>query len=95
MIGAIGRGTLRAAGQPGVDALLEEWARGVRAEFGEVVTYIGRAAGKPADIVVIVLFPDEATYQRFDAQKPDKWAQDVLALLEDGMHWDDIDVQQV
>ncbi|HET9659863.1 MAG TPA: hypothetical protein VFP05_06000 [Thermomicrobiales bacterium] len=95
MVGGIGRGTLRAAGQPGLDALLEEWARGVRSQFGDVVQYIGRVHGDPTQIVVIVLFPDEETYQRFGQERPDRWAQDVLQHLEDGMQWEEIDVNQV
>jgi hypothetical protein len=95
MIGAVGRGTLRAAGQPGLDALLEEWARGVRSQFGNVVQFIGRARGDPAQIVVIVLFPDDGTYQRFDQERPDRWAQSILQHMEGEMQWDEIDVNQV
>ena len=95
MIGAIGRGTLRAAGQPGFDALLEEWARGVRSEFGDVVQYIGRAHGDAGQIVVIVLFPEEATFQRFSQQPPDRWAQTILQHMEGGMQWEEVNVEQV
>lgn len=95
MIGAIGRGTLRAAGQPGLDSVLEEWARGVRSEFGDVVQYIGRAHGDAGQLVVIVLFPSEETYQRFDQQRPDRWAHIILQHLEGDMQWDEIDVEQV
>ncbi len=95
MVGAIGRGTLRAAGQPGLDALIEEWARGVRAQFGDVVQYIGRVHGDPAQVVVIVLFPDQATFDRFEQEHPDRWAQAVLQHMDGGMAWETIEVQQV
>ena len=95
MVGAIGRGRLRAAGQPGLDALIEEWARGVRAQFGDVVQYIGLANGDPAQIVVIVLFPDQATFTQFEQEHPDRWAQAVLDHLDGGMTWEPIEVQQV
>lgn len=95
MVGAIGRGTLLAAGQPGLDAVLEEWARGVRSEFGDVVQYIGHRHGDVGQIVVIVLFTDEATYQRFSEQRPDRWAQTILQHIDGEMQWEEVDVNQV
>lgn len=95
MVGAIGHATLSAAGQPGLDSLVEEWGRGVRAQFGDVMEFVGRVHGDPAQIVVIVLFPDEATYQRFDQQKSDAWAQRFLQHIDGDIHWETIEVNQV
>jgi hypothetical protein len=95
MVGAIGHATLIAAGQPGLDVLIEEWGRGVRSQFGDVVEFIGRKHGDPAQIVVIVLFPDEETYQRFDQQKSDPWAARFLQHIEGDIDWETIEVNQI
>jgi hypothetical protein len=95
VIGAIGRGTLRAAGQPGLDSLLEEWGRDVRSKYGDVVLYIGRAHGDARQIVIIALFQDSDAYRRFEQLRPDHWAQIVNEHLDGDMQWDEIEVNQV
>lgn len=95
MVGAIGHATLAAAGQPGLDSLIEEWARDVHSRFADVVIYIGRVHDDPAEVVIIVLFPDAATYEHFNSEKPDSWGQKFLDHVKGEVRWEEIDVDQV
>jgi hypothetical protein len=97
MVGAIGHATLTAAGQPGLDALLEEWARDVRKQYPEhLVTYIGHVHDEPGEIVIILLLPDDEAFHSVMAQLgDDPWVARFIQHVENGINWEAIEVNQV
>jgi len=97
MVGAIGHATLIAAGQPGLDALIEEWARDVRKTFHQdLITYIGHVHDEPGEIVIIALLPDEEAFHQYLHQLgEDPWAARFLQHIEGEIDWEQIEVNQV
>ena len=96
MVGAIGHATLIAAGQPGLDALIEEWTRDVRHKFGDVVSYVGHVHGEPNNIVIILLLSDEAAFNAFMEQVgSDPWWARFMQHVDGDVDWETIEVNQV
>jgi len=97
MVGAIGHATLIAAGQPGLDALLEEWTRDVRKTYHQnLISYIGHVHDEPGEIVIIALLPDEESFQQYLHQlSEDPWAAKFLQHIEGEIDWETIVVNQV
>jgi len=96
MVGAIGHATLIAAGQPGLDALLEEWTRDVRHNYANLVSYFGHVHDDPSEIVIIALLPDEEAFHNYLHQlDEDPWAARFLQHVEGDIDWETIEVQQV
>lgn len=96
MVGAIGHATLIAAGQPGLDTLIEEWTRDVRHNYGNIVSYIGHVHDDPTEIVIIMLLPDAETFHGYlDQLAQDPWAAKFLQLVEGNIDWETIEVNQV
>jgi hypothetical protein len=97
MVGAIGHATLIAGGQPGLDALIEEWTRDVRKTYhGSLISYIGHVHDKPGEIVIFALLPDEDAFHQYLQQLgEDPWAAKFLQHVEGGIDWEQIEVNQV
>lgn len=97
MVGAIGHATLIAAGQPGLDVLIEEWTRDVRHTYHErLISYIGHVQGEPGEIVILVLLPDETAFQHYLHQlSEDPWAARFLQHVEGDIDWEPIEVNQI
>jgi hypothetical protein len=96
MVGAIGHATLIAGGQPGLDSLLEEWARDVRHAYGDLVNYVGHVHDNPSEIVIIALLPNEAAFHSYLEQMAgDPWAARFLQHVEGDIDWETIEVNQV
>ena len=96
MIGAIGHAMLKAGGQPGLDALIEEWTREVRAKIGDITGYIGHVQDDPREIVIIVLLADEGAFHNYLHQMAvNPWAQRFMQHIEGEIDWEEIEVDQV
>lgn len=97
MVGAIGHATLIAAGQPGLDALIEEWTRDVRKTYHEsLISYIGHVSDQPGKIIIIALLPDADSFQQYLHQLgEDPWGARFLQHVEGDIDWEQIEVNQV
>lgn len=97
MVGAIGHATLIADGQPGLDALIEEWTRDARKTYhGRLITYIGHVYDSPGKIIIIALLPEVDSFHQYLQQLgQDPWAARFLQHVEGDIDWEQIEVNQV
>ena len=97
MFGTIGHAKLSAAGQPGLETLMEEWMRDIRPTIpGEFVNFIGHRAGKPDEIVFIALAQDEPTYRQLAASsEQDAWYRKFLDHIQGDVTWEDVEMNQL
>jgi hypothetical protein len=92
-----GHATLISAGQPDLDALIEEWARDVRKTYHpSLISYIGHVHDEPGEIVIIALLPDEEAFRQYLQQLgEDPWGARFLQHVEGDIDWEQIEVNQV
>ena len=68
MFGTIAHATLEPGQEAQLGTLMEDWRREIRPKVpGPVVELVGHRAGRPNEVVFIVLTQDEATYRQMAA----------------------------
>jgi hypothetical protein len=90
--GTIGRYRPKPGHEEQLRALTEEWDRTMRPTIPGLVAGVrGRPAGRPGEMISVILTQDEATYRAF-ANNPeqDAWYRRLVEHLETEPTWEDV-----